>query len=318
MPSTRLGRPVHINRGHDRKRATELANSARDCSAKGDYRAAASSFRKALQLLDHDTSDPDCLALWNELGMVLKYRGDYDGAEHCYQLALRNIYRCFTGVEQQFFRATLYHNLGGVEHSRKRFTRGERYARKGLELRLRCSASDSVPVAADRAALGAILHGLCKYAESERSYVHALRIYRREYGASHKEIAVVLNNLAALFHATGRPRPAEYNYRRALRMKRRLLGRSHPDLAVTMNNLGLFLTSQGRTREANAWMKKALQILESILGRSHPSTVCVRNNLLRTTINTTGCPSASLFRASRLEFASHASISKKLGVGMTG
>lgn len=271
-----------IECGHNRERAAEFANSARRYSAKGEYRAAASSFRKALQLLRYRTSDPDCLALWNELGIALKYRGKYDEAERYYQLALRYIYKCFKGAEQQSFRAIVYHNLGGVEHSRERFTRAERYAHKGLELRLKCSAADSVAVASDRAALGAILHGLGKYTESERNYVHALRIYRRVYGTSHPEIAVVLNNRAAVCHATGRPGHAEYYYRAALRMKRRLLGRSHPDLAVTMNNLAFLLDSQGRARAANTWMKKALQILESTLGHFHPSTVCVRQNLLRT------------------------------------
>ena len=290
-----------IECGHNRKRAAELANSARHYSAKGDHPAAASSFRKALQLLRWDTSDPDCLTLWNELGMVLKYRGKYDEAEGCYQLVLRHIFKCFRGVEQQFFRATVYHNLGGVEHSRERFTRAERYARKGLELRLRCCAPDTVAVAADRAALGAILHGLCKYAESKKNYVHALRIYRREYGAGHPESAVMLNNLAAVYHATGSPGRAEYYYLAALKMKRRLLGRLHPDLAVTMNNLALFLNSQGRARAADTWMKKALQILESTLGRFHPNTVCVRHNLLR--INTVELPSDSLFQAACLPLA---------------
>jgi len=271
-----------IEGDHNRRRAAEYAHLARRHSAKGDYGAAESSFRQALQLLRNDTIDPDRLALWNELGMVLKYSGKYDEAEGCYRLALRHGCKCFRGAEQQFFRANLYHNLGGLEHSRERFTRAIKYARKGLELRLKCCASDTLAVARDRSALGAILHGLCKYADSERNYVHALRIYLRAYGPRHQQIAIVLNNLAALCHATGRPRRAEHYYRAALRMKRRLLGRSHPDLAVTMNNLALLLDSQDRTRAARSWMWKARSILESTLGRSHPSTLCVQQNCRRT------------------------------------
>ena len=266
---------------HNRNRAAELADAARRCSANGDYGSAASSFRKALRVLGNDSSDPDCMALWNELGMVLKYGGKYDQAEQCYRLALRHSSTRFRGAEQQSFRADLYHNLGGVEHSRERFTRAERYARKGLELSLNCNASDTLAVASDRAALGAILHGLCKYAESERNYLRALRIYHHEYGARHQEIAVLLNNLAAVCHATGRPRRAEYYYLAALRMKEKILGRSHPDLAVTMNNLALFFDSRGRIRAAHAWMEKALRILESTLGGSHPSTICVQQNRRR-------------------------------------
>ena len=239
------------------------------------------SFHKALRLLRNDTSNPECIALWNELGIVLKYGGKYDEAERCYQLALRHSSMCFGIAEQRFFRANVYHNLAGIEHSRERFECAARYARKGLELRLKCSTPDSLAVAADRAALGAILHGLSKFRDSEKNYRQALRIYRREYGASHPEIAVLLNNLAALCHATGKASRAEYYFRAALRMKRKLLGRSHPDLAVTMNNVAFFFDSQGKTRTAQAWMTKALRILRSTLGSSHPTTVCVEENLLR-------------------------------------
>jgi len=272
----------HIDCGHNRRRAAELASQAHRHSAKGDYGAAESCFRQALELLRNDPANPERLALWNELGMVLKYGGKYDRAERCYRMALRHSYKRFRGRERQFFHANLYHNLGGVEHSRARFTRAEKYARKGLGLRLKCCPSDSLAVAEDRAALGAILYGLSKYGDSERNYLYALRIYRHEYGPSHQQIAVLLNNLAALCHGTGRPKRAESYYRAALRMKRRWLGRSHPDVAVTMNNLALLYHALGRTRAAQSWMDNALRILESRLGGSHPSTICVRQNCRRT------------------------------------
>jgi tetratricopeptide (TPR) repeat protein len=183
-----------------------------------------------------------------------------------------------------------------------------------LELRLNCNASDTLAVASDRAALGAILHGLCKYAESERNYLRALRIYHHEYGARHQEIAVLLNNLAAVCHATGRPRRAEYYYLAALRMKGKLLGRSHPDLAVTMNNLALLFKSQGRIRAARALMEKALRILESTLGGWHPSTICVQQNLRGLAINAVALASDSVSR-SCLPLTSHRERDRSEGKG---
>lgn len=172
-------------------------------------------------------------AVWNQLGMVCKYSGKFDAAERYYRLALRHARRCAKGPEREFFIATLYHNLGGVEHSRRRFSRGEKYARKGLRLRLDWAAPNSLAVASDRAALAAILDGLHRPDESEELYHRALRTYRREYGPRHPEIAVILNNLGALYAATARPKRAESHYLAALRMKRGLLGTSHPDVAVT-------------------------------------------------------------------------------------
>jgi tetratricopeptide (TPR) repeat protein len=249
-------------------------------SSRGDYRRAEGCLHKALESADRRAVGfvADRLALWNELGMVCKYLGKFDSAERYYRRALWYARQTPKTAEREFFLANLYHNLGGVEHSRRRFAPAEKYARKGLEIRLKCTRRDSLAVASDRAALAAILDGRHRYDESKRCYFDALKIYRREYGASHPEIAVVLNNLGALHHATGRPNVAESYYRAALRMKRRELGASHPDMGVTMNNLAMLHRGQGRCELAESWFKRALRILDSSVGSSHPTTRELRNN----------------------------------------
>jgi len=215
------------------------------------------------------------------MGMVCKYLGKFDRAERYYHLALRHAQKSVKRSGREFFLANLFHNLGGVEHSRGRYCRAEKYTRRGLQLRLKCAAHDSLPVASDRAALAAILHDLRKYKEAEGDYRAALRVYRREYGVSHPEIAVVLNNLGALCQATGRNRRAESYYRATLQMKRHELGASHPDIAVTMNNLALLYIALGKSASAREYFRQALQILKVSLGASHTSTRAVRANAKR-------------------------------------
>jgi len=265
----------------DRAGHAPLAKTALRYSARGDYRAAEKTLRAALRLTANAIPGRDRLVLWNELGMVSKYLGKFDTAERYYRLALRHADGCFSSPEREFFLANLYHNLGGLEHSRRHFLRGEKYTRKALELRLQVAPPDSLAVASDRAALAAILDGLHRFVEAERHYQHALITYRREYGASHPETAVILNNLGALYQATGRQKCAELHYRAALRIKRKELGASHPDVAVTMNNLALFYSSQNRTNAARAWLNKALHILNESLGNLHPTARAVRKNYQR-------------------------------------
>lgn len=265
----------------NRQRETSaLVRTARQCSARGDYRQAEARLREALKLV-HSSGDASVLsrpALWNELGMVCKYLGKFDKAERYYRLALRHTQKSVRSSRCEFFLANVFHNLGGVEHSRGRYSRAAKYARKGLQLRLECAASDSLPVASDRAALAAILHGLGNYKEAETHYRAALRVYRREYGASHPEIAVVLNNLGAFCQATRRMKRSEFYYRSALEMKRSELGYSHPDVAVTMNNLAMLYIAWGKSELAQAFLQKALQILKASLGASHLSTRAVTAN----------------------------------------
>jgi tetratricopeptide (TPR) repeat protein len=257
--------------------------------ARGQFAIAETYLRCALRLLNNTpVPTSDHLNVWNELGMVCKYRGKYRQAEKYYRLSLRHATACFTDeAELANALASIYHNLGGLQHSRRRFCLGEHYARKSLRLRQKSGVSDGAAIASDMVALAAILDGLRKFRESEKLYHRAFRIYRRVYGQRHAEIAVLLNNLAALYQLTNRPRLAEKKYLAALDMKRQVLAPTHPDVGVTMNNLAMLYQSQGNRDKALHWFQKALALLTVSLGPGHPSTKSVRTNLRREALNTT-------------------------------
>jgi tetratricopeptide (TPR) repeat protein len=259
-----------------------LQACARQYRERGRYHAAERCLRRGLaQLGPAACATPVHLALWNELGMVYKYLGKFKTASKFYRLALRQADNCVPGRERDDFLADLYHNLGGLEHSRRRFRRGEQYARKSLLLRLRTTDASAIALAADKVALAAILDGLGKFSESQNLYREALKVYRRVFGPSYREIALILNNLAAVYQETGRPNRAAKYYQAALKMKRRRLGAAHPDLGITMNNLGILYESEGRNRDAELYFNRALKLFETSLGKSHPNTRVVRNNLKR-------------------------------------
>jgi tetratricopeptide (TPR) repeat protein len=248
-----------------------LADAAARLSAQGKYAAAEKRLLQAARSLRRANTEfrRERAAVWNELGMVCKYLGKFRSAQRYYQRALDSVGR-LAGCDSLV--ADLYHNLGGLEHSRRRFKVAEKYARKGLRLRLQTQAGNSVVVASDSAALAAILDGLGKYDESERLYHQALKIYRKQFGADHAEIAVVLNNLGALHQNARRPARAAYYYRTALSMKLRVLSNSHPGLVPTLNNLATLCYSQNRMVEARLWFRRAVRLASVSLGPSHPVT----------------------------------------------
>lgn len=247
---------------------------------RGQFRQAEAGLRAALRKLATALPRPanDHLTLWNQLGMVCKYLGRLSRAEMYYRLALHHAPQCLTGRDRISFLADLYHNFGGVAHSRRRFRQGETYTRKALALRRKLGSRSSLALASDMVALAANLDGLRKFSESEKLYRRALSIYRRRLGPTHPETAVLLNNLAALFQATRRPKRAEAHYLSSLRIKRRVLGSAHPDVAVTMNNLAMLYRSQGQRTAATKLFRSALKILTASLGNRHPSTRAVRSN----------------------------------------
>lgn len=246
----------------------------------GEFRKAEAILKRGLRALGERKAPatPDHLQLWNQLGMVYKYLGSHSRAVSYYRLALRHVSHCLDGRSRDFFLANLYHNLGGLEHSRRQFRRGEKFTRTALQLRARSAGATSLGAASDMCALAALLDGQGKFQESKMLYRKALQIYRREYGSNHAEIAVALNNLAAAYQAQGRYCLAERYYRSSLAMKRRMLGESHPDIGITLNNLGILCRDRGEKRKAAACFKGALRILQGSLGTAHPNTLAVGNN----------------------------------------
>ncbi|HXI12478.1 MAG TPA: tetratricopeptide repeat protein [Thermoanaerobaculia bacterium] len=211
----------------------------------------------------------------NQFGMAGKYAGELDSAEASYQRALAILGRR-PGYELQL--ADLYHNLGGLEHARRRFAAGEPYARRAVAIRTRVLGPDHVTTAGDLAALAALLEGQRKFDEAEHLYTSVLATFERAYGPVHYEVAINCNNLAALYQAKGRFELAEPLYLRALAIKERLLGARHPDVAMTLNNLAVFYKSQKRYTEAASLYERALKIFEGALGPTHPNVATCRAN----------------------------------------
>lgn len=122
------------------------------------------------------------------LAGILRDQGRYDEAERLYFRALDLIDAAVGHDDIQA--ASLYHNLGGLEHARGRAALGEPPARWGLKIRERALGADHPHVAADKAALAAILDAQGRYDEAEELYRQALAVFERVYGPEHPHAVV--------------------------------------------------------------------------------------------------------------------------------
>jgi tetratricopeptide (TPR) repeat protein len=176
------------------------------------------------------------------LGIVCKQEGRFAEGFRAYRQAERALKTFLPPGSTEF--ATIQHNLGGLEHERRRFTRAEVHARSSVAIRKAALGARHPEVLADEAALAAILHDRRKYAEAERILDRAVRFYRArrtsaKRGERDEDLAAALHNLAATTAARGRFRRAEVLYGEALRVKRRHFGARHPEMALTLNNLAV-------------------------------------------------------------------------------
>jgi tetratricopeptide (TPR) repeat protein len=218
----RLGHQVFIQAGHVR-------------ILRADYVGARRSFSRALRIAEvHGLAPLARARALNGLGMAARYRGRFDLAARLYARALHALGRA---EESGTLAATLFHNLGGLEHARGRFARAERWSRRGLRLRERVGGPAATETAIDVAALAAIVHARGRHEEAASLYRRALAVQRRRLGPDHFEVLFNLGQLAALEQTRGRFVASRRLYSQALPALRRILGRDHPVVTQMTANL---------------------------------------------------------------------------------
>jgi Flp pilus assembly protein TadD len=210
------------------------ARAAREIR-EGHYERAEDLARAALKIVEEESGPHVILliGLLNTLGMSCKYQRKF--ADGC-RAYLRALALAGAGRESSVI-ASLYHNLGGLEHARGRYRRAEPLARRAVALRERALGTHHPDVARDVAALAAIVDGRGRHAEAETLHRRALAVFQTRLGARHRETAAALGNLAACLHAQGRAREAETVATQASAMSGRLLGVAHPDAQLAAANL---------------------------------------------------------------------------------
>jgi len=248
--------------------------SAREHRHAGDYPASARVLREAVAAAEAalGPAAAELGVLLNELGIVGKYAGDFPTAEAAYRRALDIEER--RGARGGANAASLLHNLAGLAHARGDAETALRLAHQGIEIRAALACPDPQGLAADRAALAAILVDLRRFGEARSVLDETLR-----GGVPRYDTAVALHNLGSARFREGHPGRAAVLLRRALVLKRAELGADHPDLAVTLHNLGRCLEALGWRRMARRQWLRAVAVLDGAVAVDHPTLIACRRHL---------------------------------------
>src|SRR5207249_6098911 len=124
-----------------------LARKGEICRERGEYREAEALYGQALALAEESfqNGDLELAELFNNAAVLYKYTGRFNDARRLYWRALRIV----KAAGDHRLLAGLYHNIGGLEHARGRFRRGEVFARRSVRERQQALGPDHPEVAAD-------------------------------------------------------------------------------------------------------------------------------------------------------------------------
>lgn len=218
-------------------------------------------------------------AVLNAEGLRCKELCEYDAGRACYERALALLESA--GNADPAAIATLYHNLGGIEHARGNHVAGERFARRGLAIRQGLAVPDPEGVAADQVGLAALLDGQGRHQEAAALYAAAVTCLERSPRDVAHDLGSALHNLGSRHAECGELDRAEDLLRRAASLKRGALGPGHHDLVGTLCNLAVVRACRGDAAEAAALFADAAAILARALGPAHPRTEECRLNAAR-------------------------------------
>jgi tetratricopeptide (TPR) repeat protein len=294
--------------------ANRLKNLARFREAETLLRILLAIQEKALGA-DH----PDTAAFLNNLGYVVRGRGDIAGARALYErsLAIRekalgpdhpdtanslnNLGHVFTllgdtvGAQVMFERvlaiydkafgpehphtASSLNNLADVLKAQGHLAAARPLFERALAIYEMALGPDHPQTALGLNNLALVFFDLGEFARGRPLCERALAINEKAVGPDHPQTALSLVNLGALFDKLGEPTKAKGYFERSLAIYEKVLGPEHLDMAVSLNNLATVLSSQGDQFGALVLYERVLAINEKALGPEHPLTALVLNNL---------------------------------------
>jgi eukaryotic-like serine/threonine-protein kinase len=219
----------------------------------------------------------DVASSLDELGVVLRDRGDDVAAEALYREAL-TIRRRLTGGEHPGVAVSL-NNLGRVLHDRGDRVAAEAMYREALAMQRRLLGDEHPEIANSLINLGMLLSNRREHAAAEALFREALTMRRKLLGDEHLDVARGLHTLAASVANAGDLEAAVLLNREALAMRRKLLGDEHPFVAASLHNLGSVLRRKRDYEAAEPLIREALGMHRKLLGDEHPSVASSLNEL---------------------------------------
>ena len=217
--------------------------------------------------------------LLNQMGIYLRRRADYAGAESLLRRALAIREKAY-GPDHPHV-ATVLSNLGLVLRETGDLAGAKEHYERALAIDEAVYSPYHHEVAVNLNNLGNLLRDTGDLTGAKDHYQKALIIDEALYGINHTTVAIKLNNLGGVLQDTGDLAGAKEHFQRALAIDEAVYGPDHPSFAIGLSNLGHLLHAAGDLAGAKEHCQRALAIDEAVYGPDHPSVARGLNNLGR-------------------------------------
>lgn len=242
---------------------------------------------KALALFEKDGRKPDIAESLNNLGDILREKGQLaeasDKMKQAYAIRIQSFGDFHPTVAQS------HSSLGQLYHLQDKFADALVSFNKALEILNK--GKNQREIAKTLHNIAAVYHSQDKVDDAIIASKQALEKLISLLGDKHPDVATAFSSLAILYHEkgnltsysisspllisdliffTGDIAKAKDYHKQALDLRIQLFGDQHLDVAQSLHNLGVFFAETDDVQQAMVTLESAVTLQTSLLGPNHP------------------------------------------------
>jgi tetratricopeptide (TPR) repeat protein len=209
---------------------------------------------------------PDYAYALNDLGLLLKYKGDYNASEQLLRESMA-MYRRLLGDKHKEI-ATSLQNLALVLQLKGDLEGANATFRQALAMQRELLGNVHPDVALTLTNLAWVIYAQGDVRGAMDSERESLRIYRTLFTGDNPDVARAMALVGFLLTSTRDYSSADTYLQEALAMRRRLFGDSHPDIASSLMYVGIFQVATHKYPDALASARAAADMFTAAFSAS--------------------------------------------------
>jgi tetratricopeptide (TPR) repeat protein len=210
---------------------------------------------------------PDYADALNDMGLLLRYKGDFRESEQLLRESLAMNRRLLGDKHPEV--AMSLHNLALVLELKGDLEGANSTFRQALAMRRELLGNVHPEVAVTLSELGRVMEEQGDVHGAINAGRESLAIYRKLFAGDNPDVAHTMNVLGYFLMESGDYSAAENYLQEALQMRRRIFGNAHPEIASSLQAVAILQVATHKYSEALASANAAVNIFTTALSESN-------------------------------------------------
>ncbi|CAF4265242.1 unnamed protein product, partial [Adineta steineri] len=238
-------------------------------------------FNKAQEIYEillHQTTNESVKApIYNQLGAIKNYRGEYPEALTYYEKSLA-IYQITLPFNHRDLGVS-YMDIGNVYRNMDDYSKALSYHEKAVSILQQSLPSNHPDLASSNVCTGIVYYSMGDYPKTLFYHEKDLAISQQSLPSNHPHLAMSYNNIGAVYSKMGDYPKALSYYEKNLSILQQSLPSNHPSLASSYDCMDLVYEKMGNYAKAHSFYERAVQIGHQSLPSNHPNLQNYSKNL---------------------------------------